>query len=93
LTIASATKPLVIEPLSAGDPADEREASAAVTARGPRVLAMDIGPGPGETREAAVAKAQGAGVTLRHRSSELSRSEPWGINVLEVWFQHCHGEG
>lgn len=39
------------------------ERSSAVTARGGRVLAMDVGPGPGETRAAAVAKAKAAGVT------------------------------
>jgi hypothetical protein len=36
---------------------------AAVTPRGSRVLAMDVGPGPGETRGDAVAKARSMGVT------------------------------
>jgi hypothetical protein len=61
---------------SAGDPADERETSAAVTARGSRVLAMDVGPGPGETREAAVAKAQAAGVTTVVLNYDWSELEP-----------------
>jgi hypothetical protein len=42
---------------------EESVHAAAVIARGGRVLAMDVGPGPGETREAAVAKAKAAGVT------------------------------
>ena len=60
---------------STGDPA-EREVSAEVTARGPRVLAMDVGPGAGETREAAVAKAQGAGVTTVVLNYDWNELEP-----------------
>jgi hypothetical protein len=56
--------------------ADEQEASSAVTARGTRVLAMDVGPGPGETVDAAVAKAKAAGVTTAVLNYNWSDLEP-----------------
>jgi hypothetical protein len=61
---------------SAGDPVDEHETRSAVTARGPRVLAMDVGPGPGETREAAVTKAKDAGITTVVLNYDWSELEP-----------------
>ena len=61
---------------SAGDPVSEGEASAAVTARGSRVLAMDVGPGPGETAEAAVAKAKDAGITTVVLNYDWNQLEP-----------------
>lgn len=45
------------------DPPALATRSAAVTPRGARVLAMDVGPGPGESRADAVAKAKSMGVT------------------------------
>ena len=61
---------------SPGSGAGEQEASAAVTARGPRVLAMDVGPGPGETVDAAVAAARAAGVTTAVLNYNWSDLEP-----------------
>lgn len=56
--------------------ADEQPASSAVTARGARVLAMDVGPGPGETLDAAVATAKAAGVTTAVLNYNWSDLEP-----------------
>ena len=61
---------------AAGDPVGEGETSSAVTARGSRVLAMDVGPGPGETAEAAVAKAKAAGVTTVVLNYDWNQLEP-----------------
>jgi hypothetical protein len=61
---------------SPGGRADEQETSSAVTARGARVLAMDVVPGPGETIEAAVAKARTAGVTTAVLNYNWSDLEP-----------------
>ncbi|HMG19908.1 MAG TPA: hypothetical protein VK607_01280, partial [Kofleriaceae bacterium] len=57
------------------DPAAGSEASA-VTARGDRVLAMDVGAGPGETLDAAVAAARAAGVTTAVLNYNWSELEP-----------------
>jgi hypothetical protein len=56
--------------------ADEQPVSSAVTARGARVLAMEIGPGPGETLDAAVATAKAAGVTTAVLNYNWSDLEP-----------------
>lgn len=61
LALAAACADAAEDERVAAPPLGER--SAAVTPRGARVLAMDVGPGPGETREAAVAKAKSMGVT------------------------------
>lgn len=58
------------------EPSPENQRSAAVTPRGARVLAMDIGPGPGETREQGVAKARSAGITTAVLNYNWSELEP-----------------
>lgn len=55
---------------------DESVSRRAVVARGARVLAMDVGPGPGETREQAVARAKAAGVTTVVLNYDWSELEP-----------------
>lgn len=55
---------------------DEREASSAVTARGTRLLAMDVSAGSDETVDAAVAEAKAAGVTTAVLNYNWSDLEP-----------------
>jgi hypothetical protein len=74
LAVLAACVPSAGDP--AGEPINERETSSAVTARGPRVLAMDVGPGPGETLEAAVSKAKAAGVTTVVLNYDWNELEP-----------------
>jgi hypothetical protein len=57
------------------DPAHAFETSA-VTARGGRVLAMDVGPGPGETLDDAVTAAKAAGITTAVLNYNWNELEP-----------------
>ena len=57
-------------------PAGTDSLAAAVTPRGARLLAMDMGAGPGETRAQAVAKARAAGITTAVLNYDWSELEP-----------------
>ncbi len=62
---------------SSGDGGDDESVSIqAVVPRGSRVLAMDVGPGPGETRAAAVIRAKAAGITTAVLNYDWSELEP-----------------
>ncbi len=64
------------EPPSLDGAPAESGRSAAVVSRGSRVLAMDVGPGPGETRAQAVARAKAAGVTTVVLNYDWAELEP-----------------
>ncbi len=60
----------------ASEPPAEATHTSAVTPRGTRTLAMDVGPGPGETREQAVVKAKSAGITTAVLNYDWVELEP-----------------